>query len=212
MRQKRATVLAVLLCAAGGAVAAERGDRPAEEMLPADWAARWNRPPAEDRPLQIVHRIDPKRAMPEGIDQMVREADPKRISSQGMRFYQDRGLGGIVCNVAFQDYMRFEPHWKTLVAGVDACSKLGLVVWLYDEDGYPSGAAGGLVLEENPEFEATELAYDPTRDDPFIIRPAYEHTHASNNYYAARRYVNLLDDRAIRSFIAKTHECQEVIV
>ena len=208
MRKRPVFLLVLILCEAVGAVAvaAERDDRPAEEMLPADWTARWNRPSMDDRPLQIVHGINPKLAMPEGIDQMVRDAEPQRIRSEGMRFYQDRGLGGIVCNVAFQEYMRSEKHWKTLVAGVEACKELGLVVWLYDEDGYPSGAAGGLVLEENPRFEATELAYDPARDDPFIIRPAYEHTHASNNYYAARRYANLIDDRAIRCFIAKTHD------
>jgi len=188
------------------AIADTPTEGPAEQGLPAEWLARWRGPLMEDRPLQIVHGIDPERAMPEGVQQMLQEADPNRIPSKGMRLYTDRGLGGIVCNVAFQDYMRSEQHWKTLIAGVEACRRLGMVVWLYDEDGYPSGAAGGLVLEENPEFEATELAFDPARDDPFIIRPAYEHTHASNNYYAARRYANLIDDRATGSFIAHTHE------
>jgi hypothetical protein len=35
--------------------------------------------------------------------------------------------------------------------------------------------------------------------------PAYEHTHASNNYHAARRYANLIDDRAAACFIDVTH-------
>ncbi|HID78115.1 MAG TPA: hypothetical protein EYP56_19240 [Planctomycetaceae bacterium] len=161
----------------------------AAELLPSDWLRRWQSPLAEDRPLQIVHGIPPGRATPEG-----------------MRYYLQRGLGGIVCNVAFDDYLRSERQWQTLVAGVEACAQLGMVVWLYDEEGYPSGAAGGLVLAENPAYEATELAYDPTRDNPFIIRPAYEFTHASNNYYAARRYINLIDDRAVRSFIRHTHQ------
>ena len=77
--------------------------------------------------------------------------------------------------------------------------KLGMVVWIYDEQGYPSGAAGGLVLAENPDFEATELALDASQPIRLRIRPAYEHTHASNNFHAARRYVNLLDERADRS-------------
>ena len=81
-----------------------------------------------------------------------------------------------------------------------------MVVWIYDEKGYPSGAAGGLVLKENPEYEATELAFDASRTAPFLVRRAYEHTHASNNFFAARRYINLIDDRAVRSFIANTHE------
>jgi len=199
MRSSGMLAWGMVVFAAGVAGAAEAG------ALPAEWVARWEKPALEDRPLQIVHGIDPKRAVPEGIAQMVREDSPAKVRSSGMRFYLDRGLGGIVCNVAFQDYLRSEEHWKTLAAGVEACRELGMVVWLYDEDGYPSGAAGGLVLEENPAFEATELAFDPTRDDPFLIRPAYEHTHASNNYYAARRYANLIDDRATRCFIAKTH-------
>ena len=123
-----------------------------------------------------------------------------------MQYYKDRGLGGVVCNVAFRDYLRSEENWKTLVRGVEACRQLGMVVWIYDEEGYPSGAAGGLVLKENPAFEAQALAYDPSRPDPFVLRPAYEHTHASNNYHAARRYINLIDDRAVRSFIANTHD------
>ena len=178
----------LILAAAGRAAAWAEEESSSAKALPADWLARWEQPPLEDRPMQIVHGLPPQRATPEG-----------------MRYYKDRGLGGIVTNVAFQDYMRSEEHWKTLVAGVEACRELGMVVWLYDEEGYPSGAAGGLVLEENPAFEATELAFDPTRDDPFIVRPAYEHTHASNNYHAARRYANLIDDRAMRTFIAKTH-------
>jgi hypothetical protein len=174
--------------------------------LPADWLARWSQPPAEDRPLQIIHGFDPRKATPEGVQQMVRGAEPSQVARLGLQSYLDRGLGGVVCNVAFESYMRSEESFAALLRTVSGCQKLGMVVWLYDEEGYPSGAAGGLVLKEDPEFEATELAFDAARDDPFIIRPAYEHTHASNNYYAARRYVNLLDDRAIRSFIAHTHD------
>ena len=180
---------AALALMAASLAAAEPGAPTTAQPLPAEWLAAWSDPPAEDRPLQIVHGIPAARATPEG-----------------MRFYRDRGLGGVVTNVAFDRYMQSEGHWKTLIAGIEACRKLGMVVWLYDEDGYPSGAAGGLVLAENPAFEATELAFDPSRKDPFVLRPAYEHTHASNNFHAARRYVNLIDDRATRAFIHQTHE------
>ena len=44
-------------------------------------------------------------AMPEGIDQMLHGKKPKGAKPKGMRFYLDRGLGGVVCNVAFQEYM-----------------------------------------------------------------------------------------------------------
>jgi hypothetical protein len=173
---------------AAPAGAADVPGGPDARSIPPAWLSAWNDPPAADRPLQIVHGIPAERATPEG-----------------MQFYKDRGLGGIVCNVAFDRYLESEDHWKTLVAGVDACARLGLVVWLYDEEGYPSGAAGGLVLRQNPAFEARELAYDPSQKDPFILRPAYEHTHAGNNFHAARRYVNLIDKDAVGCFIEKTH-------
>jgi len=180
------------------------GQPPAE--LPAAWQETWENPALRHRPLQIVHGVDLQGRLPEGIEQMVAGSRPGKIARAGMQHYQERGLGGVVCNVAFQDYMASEQNWKTLVAAVEVCRDLGLIVWIYDEQGYPSGAAGGFVLKENPDYEAMALAFDATGDDPFVIRPAYEYTHASNNYFAARRYVNLMDDRAIGCFLAKTHD------
>lgn len=201
------TLLALLAQSLGilvGSLAAE--DDGPMAVFPAAWRTAWERPPAADRPLQILHRIDPERVLPDGVLQSRRGGEPGRPEPKGMQYYKDLGLGGAVTNVAFQDYLTSEPNWKTFVAGVDALARLGMIVWLYDEKGYPSGAAGGLVLQDNPAFEAMELAWDASRTDPFLFRAAYEHTHASNNYFAARRYINLLDDRAVRAFIAKTHE------
>ncbi len=174
--------------------------------LPTAWMESWHKPPLADRPLQIVHGIDLDRPTADALDQMVPGSGSQKLVLRKMNQYKDLGLGGIVCNVAFQQYLRSEENWQKLIAGIDACAELGMVVWLYDEEGYPSGAAGGLVLEENPTFEALALAYDPSRPEPLFLRPAYEHTHASNNYYAARRYINVIDERAVRAFIAATHE------
>ena len=139
--------------------------------LPVEWMAAWSDPTSELRPLQILHGIAARQATP-----------------AGMKTLKELGLGGIVCNVDFDKYMVSEAHWETLIRGVEACREVGLIVWIYDEDGYPSGAAGGLVLKRNPKFEALALTYDPSRAEPFALRPAYEHTHASNNFYAARRW------------------------
>ncbi|MFW6457510.1 MAG: hypothetical protein ACOC0A_04370, partial [Planctomycetota bacterium] len=40
---------------------------------------------------------------------------------------------------------------------VEDCADRDLRVWLYDEDPFPSGAAGGRVFIERPEFEAREI-------------------------------------------------------
>lgn len=141
------------------------------------------------RPLQIVHGVPAQQA-----------------TVEAMKDLKELGLGGIVCNVAFSDYLRSETNWQTCVGAVKACAEVGLRVWIYDEDGYPSGAAGGRVLEENHDFEALALAWDPSRADPFVVRASYEHTHASNNFHAARRYPNLIDSEAVASFIRVTHD------
>jgi len=158
-------------------------------QLPADWAAAWQNPPAEMRPLQIVHGV------PAG-----------QATLAGMMILNDLGLGGIVCNVDFSEYMISEKRWQTLYQAMESCRKTGLIAWIYDEEGYPSGAAGGLVLKNNPDYEAIALTYDPSRPEQFALRPAYEYTHASNNYYVARRYPNLLNEQAVDCYINVTHE------
>lgn len=198
-------LLSAAMAHVGGTLAAEGVADAPGPALPAAWLRAFQEPPLADRPLQIVHGIDLGQPTPEALDQMVPGSGTRKIALRKMSSYKDLGLGGIVCNVAFQDYLCSEENWRKLVAGIDACAELGMVVWIYDEEGYPSGAAGRLVLKDNPAFEALALAYDKSRPEPFFLRPAYEFTHASNNYHAARRYANLIDDRAVRSFVAHTH-------
>ncbi len=178
----------------------------AESPATSKWLAAWANPLASDRPLQITHGIGSHVALPEGMPQVTNTQGPDAFLVEQLSRYKECGLGGVVCNVSFQNYLQSEENWKTLSKAVDALSKLGLTAWIYDENGYPSGSAGGLVLKENRDYEAVELTYDPSRSDPFQLRPAYEFTHASNNYAAARRYINLIDDRAVHCFLAKTHE------
>jgi len=178
----------------------------AESPTPNKWQQDWNNPPASDRPLQITHGIGASLPLPEGMPQVTNTQGPDAFLVEQLSRYKECGLGGVVCNVAFQNYMQSEENWKTLSTAIEALAKLGLTAWIYDENGYPSGSAGGLVLKDNRDYEAVELTYDPSRSDPFQLRRAYEFTHASNNYAAARRYINLIDDRAVRCFLAKTHE------
>ncbi|MDP6124214.1 MAG: glycosyl hydrolase, partial [Candidatus Latescibacteria bacterium] len=50
-----------------------------------------------------------------------------------------------------------ERWWTMVGAIVDHGKKIGLDVWLYDEDPYPSGVAGGQVVFDHPEFVARSL-------------------------------------------------------
>jgi len=121
---------------------------------------------------------------------------------KGLAGLADQGLGGIVTNVGFEDYLRNNVKWQELIDLLHAAKKLGLRVWIYDEKGYPSGTAGGLILQADPNLEARALNHDGR----FVEDRAYEATHASNNYHERRRYINLLDRAPTAKFIEVTHE------
>ena len=198
MRCRCFVSLCIVHLAVSGVLAAVlRGaDRPAE--LPESWRSAWEQPPTGDRPLQIVHGIP--------LDAQLSDEQRAAEISKRLDAWQAHGLGGIVCNMPFTNYLQSEADWQSLAAVMQRCRERGMVVWIYDELGYPSGAAGGLVLQENPAFEALELAFDRSREEPFIVRPSYEFTHANNNYHASRRYVNLMDADAVACFVNKTHD------
>ena len=159
--------------------------------IPESWRVEWDSPSAAMRPLQIIHG---------GV---VRYNTPEK-----MAYFKDQcGLGGIVCNVGSNNYLSNDAEWQLFVDAVQSAKTLGLRVWIYDEDGYPSPEAGGVVLRGHPELESMALVYDKERsDEPFFIRPAYEFTHASNNYAAARRYPNPLHPNMTRRFLEVTHQ------
>ena len=159
--------------------------------IPDSWLAEWNAPSAAMRPLQIIHG---------GV---VNYDTPEK-----MAYFKDQcGLGGIVCNVGSDNYLYNDDVWESFVKAIKSAKSIGLRVWIYDEDGYPSLQAGGVVLQGHPELESLALVYDKERtDEPFYTRPAYEFTHASNKYSAARRYPNPLNPEATRRFLEVTHQ------
>lgn len=106
-----------------------------------EFARRFAEPPAAHRILKIIHGWPDK---PEAQDEIIRRL-------------QRQGFGGVVCNVSFDQYLESESHWQAFARAVQAARAAGLTLWLYDERGYPSGNAGGLVLRENPEWEARGL-------------------------------------------------------
>ncbi len=157
--------------------------------------ALFKNPPARYRVLQIIHNFDSF-----GRDEATLR--------QRMEWLKETGIGGLVANVSFNDYMRSEEQWRIFLTGLKVAEKLGYVFWLYDEEGYPSGAAGGLVLERNPDFEAIGLVRrtGPDGKPRYEVQRMYEGTHCTENVYKKRRYINLLDPQAVRTFINLTHD------
>ena len=162
-------------------------DARTSEFLSKEWLADFSTPPRAFRPLQIVHGRD--------------LTDPKLVE-----YFRDQcGLGGLVVNVGGAEYVRSQENWDRFCQGVKNLKELGMRVWIYDEDGYPSLSAGGVVLEGRPELGALELAYDPEHNPPYYVRDCYEFTHSCNNVFKARRYPNPLNPAATERFIDVTH-------
>jgi hypothetical protein len=118
------------------------------------------------------------------------------------------GLGGIVTNVSRQNYLRDEGSLEVLQRGVRIAHEEGLRVWIYDEEGYPSGTAGGLVLDKAPSVEAQGLirVVGAAGEVRYEVVTLYEATHATENFYKKLRYPNILDPLAVSTFLEVTHD------
>ena len=70
MKKSLSCILSFLLVTFG-AVDVRGAEGTDQNSLPAGWVGAWQQPPLSDRPLQIVHGINPRHALPDGVDQMV---------------------------------------------------------------------------------------------------------------------------------------------
>ena len=101
--------------------------------------------------LQIIHHYFPR--------------DEKKMEA----FIDANPGDGFVVNVkepwndpndhaGYDTYLRQPEEWKTLDAFIRLCSRKGKRIWIYDEPGFPSGAAGRRVVETNPSYAVSCLA------------------------------------------------------
>ncbi len=71
----------------------------------------------------------------------------------------DQGIEGIVINVGWTDYLENKKSFNLLKLGFEIALELGLKIMIYDEEGYPSGTAGGKVVKSNPELSAKAIKH-----------------------------------------------------
>lgn len=98
-----------------------------------------------DLPLKIIHGIDYPSDMP--FEEIERRIKDRLVS------LKEKGFGGVVTNVADRNYTLDEHLWHVLCTTVKCAGELDMRVWLYDEKGYPSGGAGGMTVDEDPDRE-----------------------------------------------------------
>ena len=74
------------------------------------------------------------------------------------------GWGGVAMNVTFHQYLTEKGMLGTKQFCEMAKDK-GMDLWMYDEQGYPSGNAGGRVIAENPSWESKGIYFTDTNTD-----------------------------------------------
>lgn len=111
-------------------------------------------------PLQIVHDFDFMHWNSKdefesicGIDNDAKLV----IIEKRLKDLKDKGFGGVIVNVGFENYLNDESAWDVFVKAIDIAISLELRIWIYDEQYYPTGSAGGNALNGHPEYEAIAL-------------------------------------------------------
>ncbi|MDO5582093.1 MAG: hypothetical protein Q4G69_13270 [Planctomycetia bacterium] len=188
MKKKITAILFTLSLFLFGIGSVFSADSPDKDPI-SNWMKEWKDPSNQMRPLQIIHSTP--------------------ITEKRIARYRDRcGLGGFVVSVSGKNgYIRNKENWKEFVNSVQAAQKAGLRIWIYDELGWPSLGAGGVVLEKDPSLESLELVFDKEAKEKFHVRPSYEYTFASmDSLRTARRHPNPLDPKAVGKFLEVTHQ------
>jgi hypothetical protein len=132
----RVHIAALLFLAVAGAGLMGAAAEPGAGSTAAEWpkvVAAFANPPAEFRLIQ--YGTHDGAALP-----MARMAEA--------------GIGGVMLFMQSHGYLRSDDAWRNLEANIRAARTAGLQVWVGDDTGYPSGMAGGLVVEEHPEAES----------------------------------------------------------
>ena len=64
------------------------------------------------------------------------------------------GIGGVQLYMQTNGYLQTTQAWANVSNNLSALKAAGMQVWMTDENGYPSGMAGGRVVEANPAHES----------------------------------------------------------
>lgn len=146
------------------------------------------------------------------------ELVPKEMSRQVEEFHK-AGMGGFFMHSRIgliTEYMGKE-WFESLKAAVDKAGELGVHAWLYDEDKWPSGFAGGIVPSQKPEYRQQillrrEKGQQPVSSESKLILQTEKHDYYSlpmpmgNPWFNGTSYVDLMNPDAVSYFLDSTHK------
>ena len=102
-------------------------------------AERFANPPASARILPLHHT----------------RQNNRELNDKELRDLLLDGFGGMACNVSFgTNYLDSAADWDMMRYVVKEAKAAGMALWLYDENGYPSGTARDKTLKGHPEWQA----------------------------------------------------------
>ena len=89
--------------------------------------------------------------------------EKKRVVDETLAALKNKGFGGIVTNVSTRrssrgGYLDDPEEWEILRYIFKKARETDMGTWIYDEDGYPSGSAGGHTLKDHPEWQCRAVA------------------------------------------------------
>jgi hypothetical protein len=97
----------------------------------------------------------------------------KRLVETQIEYLKEMGLGGF--HMHSRTGMATEYLGTEFMELINACvakaEKENMLAWLYDEDRWPSGAAGGLVTKD-PKYRARKLVFSPNEKTDFVAKEA----------------------------------------
>ena len=111
---------------------------------------------------------------------------PEKELLEQLEMLKKMGMGGAHMHVRTGLSMPYlsDEFMSRVKACVEKCREENMLAWLYDEDRWPSGSAGGMVTRENPEFRAKHLLFttkpyapDAKPEMTYIRQSALERTH-----------------------------------
>jgi len=119
-------------------------------------------------------------------------------------YFEKMGFGGVMLHSRTgldTDYLG-DDFMQCIGASVDRARELGMTAWLYDEDRWPSGYAGGKVTER-PEFRARYLMVTRTPYCGQIMKPHNISNSVANrqeNGELMARYEIVLENGFLQSY------------
>ncbi|MFC1558855.1 glycosyl hydrolase, partial [candidate division KSB1 bacterium] len=83
----------------------------------------------------------------------------KEVMDEQLTDLHAKGIGGVFVHPRYGFITPYfsEKYFSMYKHSYDKLKELGMIMWLYDENGFPSGFASGLVIDEAPQAEQINL-------------------------------------------------------